>query len=225
MNDAPGGRAHPSTQEAFWPTDLFSQGLGWVIIARFKAQGQRVQAGVLLADVFCLGAKLAVYEDCDREDYRPRIRDHYQSRFPMVSVEPCCARKLVEQAVQYAQRLGLAPHPDYKKAARVFGGVQAAQCAQQFTFGCRGKPFYRRGPRETEARSSGYRAPPGKALRPGSLRLRGPAGRGQGHHSRPGSVELGGVSRLPLTLHRLHRRQGRGCHRDGPGGHGPALGP
>ena len=125
MNDAPGGRAHPSTQEAFWPTDLFSQGLGWVIIARFKAQGQRVQAGVLLADVFCLGAKLAVYEDCDREDYRPRIRDHYQSRFPMVSVEPCCARKLVEQAVQ---------------------------CAQQFTFGCRGKPFYRRGPRETEAR-------------------------------------------------------------------------
>jgi len=124
-----------------------------VIIARFKAQGQRVQAGVFLVDVFCLGAKLAVYEDCDREDYRRRIRDHYQSRFPMVSVEPCCARKLVEQAVQYAQSLGLAPHPDYKKAARVFGGVQAAQCAPQFAFGYRGKPFYRRGPRETEARA------------------------------------------------------------------------
>ena len=124
-----------------------------MIIARFQAKGQRVQAGIFLVDVFCRGAKLAVYEDGDIEDYRRRIRDHYQSSFPMVSAEPCCARKLVEQAVQYAEGLGLAPHPDYKKAARVFGGVQAAQCAQQFTFGCKGKPFYRRGPRETEAQA------------------------------------------------------------------------
>jgi len=124
-----------------------------VIIARFQAKGQRVQAGIFLVDVFCRGAKLAVYENGHIEDYRRRIRDHYQSSFPMVSAEPCCARKLVEQAVQYAEGLGLAPHPDYKKAARVFGGVQAAQCAQQFTFGCKGKPFYRRGPRETEAQA------------------------------------------------------------------------
>ena len=153
MNDAPDGQAPPQTHEALWPSDLFRQGVGWVIIARFKAKGQRVQAGIFLVDVFCLGAKLAVYEDCDIEDYRRRIRDHYQSSFPMVSAEPCCARKLVEQAVQYAQSLGLTPHPDYKKAARVFGGVQAAQCVQQFTFGYNGKPFYRRGPRETEAQA------------------------------------------------------------------------
>jgi hypothetical protein len=153
MNDALGQRAPLQTHEALWSSDLFRQGLGWVVIARFKAKGQRVQAGIFLVDVFCLGAKLAVYEDCDIADYRRRIRDHYQSSFPMVSVEPCCARKLVEQAVQYAQSLGLAPHPDYKKAARAFRGVQAAQCAQQFTFGCKGKPFYRRGPRETEAQA------------------------------------------------------------------------
>lgn len=153
MNDSPGGQALPQTHEAFWPSDLFSQGLGWVIVSRFKAKGQRVEAGIFLVDVFCLGAKLAFYENCDIEDYRRRIRDHYQSSFPMVSVEPCCARKLVEQAVQYAQSLGLAPHADYKKAARVFGGVQAAQCGQQFTFACKGKPFYRRGPRETEAQA------------------------------------------------------------------------
>ena len=55
--------------------------------------------------------------------------------------------------MQYAQSLGLAPHPDYQKAARGFGGVQAAQCAQPFTSGYRGKPFYRRGPKETEARA------------------------------------------------------------------------
>ena len=110
MNDVSGGQAPPATHEALWLRDLFGQGIGWVIIARFKAKGQRVQVGVFLVDVFCLGAKLAVYEDCDLEDYRRRIRNHYQSNFPMVSVEPCCARKLVEQAVQYAQSLGLAPH-------------------------------------------------------------------------------------------------------------------
>jgi hypothetical protein len=153
MNDVSGWQEIPATHEALWLRDLFSKGIGWVIIARFKARGQRVQVGVFLVDVFCLGVKLAVYEDCDLEDYRRRILNHYQSIFPMVPVEPCCARKLLEQAVQYARSLGLAPHLDYKKAARAFGGVQAAQCAQQFTFGCNGKPFYRRGPRETEAQA------------------------------------------------------------------------
>ena len=136
--------------EALWPADLSAQGIGWVILARFKSGGERVEAGVFLIDVLCLGAKLAVYEDCEVGDYRWRIRDHYQSSFPVVPTEPACARKLVEQAVQYAKSLGFAPHPDYKKAARVFGGLRAEQCTQQFTFGREGKPFYRRGPRETE---------------------------------------------------------------------------
>ena len=55
----------------------------------------------------------------------------------------------MEQAVQYAQGLGFAPHPDYKKAAQS-GGLRTKQCSQKFTFGHEGKPFYRRGPRETE---------------------------------------------------------------------------
>jgi hypothetical protein len=137
--------------EALWPTDLFEQGVGWIIVARFKSGGQRVEAGIFLVDVFCRGVKLACYEDCQAGDYRERIRHHYLSHFPMATVEPWCARKLVEQATEYARALGLPPHPDYKKAARVFGGINPEQCAQQFTFGYQGKPFYRRGPHETEA--------------------------------------------------------------------------
>jgi len=146
LNTAGGRPKH----EALWPSDLFTQGIGWVVIARFRSGGARVEAGVFLVDVFCLGAKLAVYEVCDASDYRHRIRDHYQSSFPMVTAEPACARKLVEQSVQYASTLGFAPHRDYKQAARVFGRLRAEQCAEQFTFGYEGKPFYRRGPRETE---------------------------------------------------------------------------
>jgi hypothetical protein len=56
------------------------------------------------------GRKLAVYEVTDTDDYRRRSRDHYVSSFPMVPIEPACAGQLVEQAVQYAQGLGFAPH-------------------------------------------------------------------------------------------------------------------
>lgn len=139
-----------TTHEALWSKDLFEKGIGWVMVARFKSAGQRVEAGVLLVDVCCLGVKWAAYESCDRQDYLQRIRGHYESNFPMGVVDQCCARKLVEQTTQYAQGLGFAPHPDYKKAARVFGRLHLKQCVQHFTFGPEGKPFYCRGPRETE---------------------------------------------------------------------------
>ena len=138
------------THEALWPTDLFEQGIGWVIIARYKPAGERVEAGIFLVDLRCLGVKWAAYENCDRRDYLQRIRGHYESEFPMAQVDPACARKLVEQATEYARNLGFAPHPEYKLAARVFGGINAGECTQNFVFGREGKPFYFRGPRETE---------------------------------------------------------------------------
>ena len=139
--------------EAFWPSDLFTQGIGWVILTRFKSAGRRAEAGVFLIDVLCLGVKFAVYEAGTTDDYQQRIRAHYVDQFPMVPAEPCCARKLVQDAAQYALQLGFAPHPDYQKASRIFGGIDLSQCRQEFKFGHQGKPFYRRGPRETEARA------------------------------------------------------------------------
>lgn len=153
MTNEPEGAARRPTHEALWPSDLFTQGIGGVIVARFKSGGRRMETGVFLVDVFCLGAKLAVYEDGDAPDYQRRIRDHYGGRFPMVPIEPCCARKPVEAAVAYARQLGIPPHPDYKQAARVFGGLQTTRYPEQFTLGHQGKPFYRRGPRETEAQA------------------------------------------------------------------------
>lgn len=143
---------HPS-HEALWPSRLFTDGIGWVVIARFKSRGERVEVGVFLVDVFCLGVKLAVYESTVAADYRHRVREHYRSEFPMVDTSPACARKLVERAVEYARGLGFAPHSDYRAAARVFGGLVAGDCPDEFTFGHQGKPFYRRGPWETEAQA------------------------------------------------------------------------
>jgi hypothetical protein len=68
--------SRPPTHEALWPKDLFEKGIGWVMVARFKSAGQRVEAGVFLVDVCCLGVKWAAYESCDRQDYLDRIRGH-----------------------------------------------------------------------------------------------------------------------------------------------------
>lgn len=71
----------------------------------------------------------------------------------MERTEPCCARKLVNDAAQYAAGLGFSPHPDFKAACRVFGGIRAEDCSKQFTFGRGGKPLYVSGPNDTEEQS------------------------------------------------------------------------
>lgn len=84
--------------------------------------------------------------------------DIIKSEFPMVAVEPWCVRKLVEQAAQYARGLGFARHPDYMKAARVFGGLRTKQFAWHFNFGREGKPCCCRGqgkPKRRPAASCG----------------------------------------------------------------------
>ena len=118
--------ADSSTFEALWPSDLFTVGIGWVILARFKPDGRRVEAAVFLVDVFCLGVKLAVFEAGAPADYQQRIRNHYVNKFPMVPAEPCCAGKLLIRAVEYAGKAGFDPHPDYAKAMRPFGGVSSS---------------------------------------------------------------------------------------------------
>jgi hypothetical protein len=138
--------------EALWPTDLFEKGIGWVIVARIR--GQRIETGVFLLDVACLGVKRAFYDDYwTPETYQTHIIDHYFAQFPMERVAPECARKLVEQAVQYAADLGFPPHPDYRAACRVFGGIRSEDSSKEFTFGRDGKPFYVSGPNDTEEKS------------------------------------------------------------------------
>jgi len=127
--------------------------MGSLIVARFKSGGTRVEAGVFLLDVWCLGVKSAFYATFDRDAYVRDFRADYISRFDMVNLEPACARKLVEQARDYALDLGFAPHPDAKQAARVFGGISAAECTSSFTFGHEGKPHYFAGPRATAEQS------------------------------------------------------------------------
>ena len=135
--------------EAWCSPSLFENGFGHVIVARFKLSGE-AEAGVFLVDVYCLGVKDAFFAKVSESEYDTRILARImETGGGKKSLSPACARKLVEGAVQYAQSLGLAPHPDYKKACRVFGGIRPEECDRAFTYGQDGKPLFVQSPNDS----------------------------------------------------------------------------
>jgi hypothetical protein len=134
-----------SPPEAFISDTLFERGFGYVVVTRFRSN-DRVESGVFLLDIFCLGVKDAMFQQLGIADYRRALLGRLFKDGERDAVAPCCARKLVEGAVRYATALGFQPHPDYKAACRVFGGIAVEACDREFAFGHKGKPFYIQGP-------------------------------------------------------------------------------
>jgi hypothetical protein len=136
------------TYEAWRGAVLFETGIGQVLICRHKASGE-TEAGVFLVDVFCLGVKNGFYTKFPTAKLEAMLQEIFPADGGAVSLSPACARKLVEDSVAYARSLGLEPHPDYKHAARVLGGINARECETVFTFGQEGKPLYIQGPHDS----------------------------------------------------------------------------
>jgi hypothetical protein len=133
-----------AAQDCYFYSELWSQGIGCVHLSRKLPNGQIALASFLV-DVFCLGVKNALWKVVSPlayEDYLEQVR----SQGPLTRMKPECARKLVEESVAYAQSFGLNPHPDYVRASKIFGDINAAACREQFTFGRNGKPYFVQGP-------------------------------------------------------------------------------
>ena len=136
--------------EAFVSANLFEIGMGHTAVARFR--GNDVEIGVFLLDVFCLGVKDAFYTRVSLVEYDSSVLERIIPTANRKPLDPPTARKLVEDAVAYAQNLGLAPHPDYKQGCRVFGGIKSSDSTVTFVFGKDGKPFYVQGPHDSFAK-------------------------------------------------------------------------
>jgi len=110
-----------------------------VAVLRRRSQ-ERVEMGVFLVDPACCG----VLDAWLQRTTEPELPEILGKLFPEEYDEKDAAwgRKFVEGAVEYARRFGLSPHRDYKKAARVFGGIKAGDCPETFSYGNGGKPFY-----------------------------------------------------------------------------------
>lgn len=132
--------------------NLFSVGIGHVVVARFKSGG-RVDLGVFLVDTYCLGVKDAFFRQGDETILAELLDRSFGSQgFTIEEHSGAWGRKLVEGAVAYARNLGIAPHRDYKKACRVLGGIDPKTCPDSFVFGHNGKPLFVAGPYDSAAR-------------------------------------------------------------------------
>jgi len=148
---APAQAARFPVHACLVPENLFELGIGNVVLSRTLPSGDLAVAEFLL-DVYCLGVKGAFYLISSQEDYALNM-SRYGEDARYDRVHPSCLRKLVEGAVDYARELGFAPHPDYARAAKLFGDIEAAACLERYTYGKDGKPLYVSGPHETPAQS------------------------------------------------------------------------
>lgn len=130
---------------------LQDSGIGWVLLSR-ELPGRQVAVAAFLVDRYCLGIKNALGEVLSRPEYNNKYLRKMASDAASHSVPPADARKLIDEAIAYADRLGLHPHPDYFKALPLFGSINAAESNAHFEFGKDGKPFFFAGPHDTPER-------------------------------------------------------------------------
>ncbi len=133
--------------ECFVPDELFSNGIGTVIISRKMPNG-KIGAGFFMLDTFCLGVKNAGFKEFSPPDYQ-QFCDDVERNENLQPSSPAYARKLVEECVDYAKSIGMEAHSDYKKAKKIFGNINAEDCSEEFVFGRDGKHFYVNGPYDT----------------------------------------------------------------------------
>ncbi|MSR57797.1 MAG: hypothetical protein EXS05_09000 [Planctomycetaceae bacterium] len=130
---------------------IFERGFGQVLISR-ELPNRKVAFASILLDLYCLGAKDAMFHVTERGQYDRQMYGHMTATFETVTLKPACARKLIEGAVEYARNLDFQPHPDYSQAKRIFGDIDPAACEQTFVYGKDGKPFYIAGPNDSSDR-------------------------------------------------------------------------
>lgn len=136
--------------ECWRGSELFESGIGYVMFSRQLPNGF-VAFAVFLVDSYCLGVKGAFGGIISRTAYDGQFHPNKLPQQPLY-LKPECARKLVEEAVAYAQEIGLAPHPDYHKATAIFGDIEAFHCDEEFEFGFEGLPYFIAGPTDSPQR-------------------------------------------------------------------------
>ena len=137
--------------DCFRAKSLWEAGIGWVVISRQLSNGQ-IAFAAFLVDAFCLGVKNVHFDVVGPLDYQERVVANLGDSSGRQKISPAYARKLVEEAVAFAQRFGIGPHADYHRASAIFGDIDASSCTEQFTFGKDGKPFFIPGPNDSPAK-------------------------------------------------------------------------
>ncbi len=130
---------------------LFDIGIGYVVLGR-TISPTTVATAVSLVDVYCLGVKNGFYAELTHTKFLNMVEGLAGMEYPLVDIDPPCARKIVAGAVEYANQLGFVPHDSYPPADALFGDIDADSCSTEYVFGKDGKPCFISGPHDTPAK-------------------------------------------------------------------------
>lgn len=140
---------HAPIRDSFMAQSIHDRGLGIVLISRDL--DDEIAFATFLVDIYCLGVKDAMARIEPRSRYREFV-DRMREGDECNDINPATARRLVEDAVEYARNLGFSPHQDYSKAREIFGEIDPDEAEERFQMGKDGKPFYIAGPHESTHR-------------------------------------------------------------------------
>jgi hypothetical protein len=139
--------------DCFVDDQILTAGIGSVLLARELGNGSVAFANFLV-DRYCLGVKNAMVGIASRFHYESNIRNKMAQQCDLRKISPATARRFVEDAVEYAGKLGFAPHPDYARARLLFGSIDPAEATETLKYGMNGKPMFIQGPYDTPARTA-----------------------------------------------------------------------
>jgi len=142
-------RSKAPVMECIMAESLQSRGLGPVIIARRVSTGEILLSNFLV-DRYCLGVKDCFARFVYPSQYQDMLDSMAERDMECVRIDAPSARRLVEDAVAFAARYDLKPHPDYRTAKLIFGDIDASVGKQLVEMGRDGKAFYVSGPFESE---------------------------------------------------------------------------
>ena len=142
-------RSKSPIMECIMGESLKSRGIGPVIIARRVSTGEILLSNFLV-DRYCLGVKDCFAKFVYPSQYQEMLDGMTARGREFMRIDAPSARRLVEDAVEFAGRYDLKPHPDYRTAKLIFGDIDASAGRQLVEMGKDGKPFYVSGPFESE---------------------------------------------------------------------------
>lgn len=147
-----------SPVHACYVNDFREHGMAFILFAR-KIPDGKIAVGHFLVDTYALGVKDAFFRVFSEPEYDNFIA---LKKNELERIHPTCARKLVEGAVDFAERFRFKPHSDYKFAKIIFGDIDRDACPLNFEFGKNGQPLVITGTMHPLDVENGYSdSPPG----------------------------------------------------------------
>lgn len=115
----------------------YQEGLMTIFLARKR--GDFYTVCFILVDLYCLGVKNAAIAKVDEIEYSEMKSQKTND------ISPEQAKRVILDAVEYAENLGFKPHKDLKKAFKAYNDIDADNVCD-YAFGQNGKPYFFAGP-------------------------------------------------------------------------------